>query len=244
MPILEFSSTTIKQECGVCGGVHTIPLKQGGSKSKKEPYVLADGDTVEVKVDGQAAPQVITFATADFASIGAALASEVVAKLNAVLVGASAEVDGGAVSVTSASAVSGATAIEVVGGTARDKLGFDGRRSGARLLGVTKGTGAQKQTAVDTIDLPHCPDCGAKECLVRTWDTVPAEFADTPHGKHRKSVNALAQHLKGQGFSDPDAKTKHDAETAGPPDIDPGLPPGPVTVPSMRRQPREGRGGP
>lgn len=243
MPILEFNSTTIKQEC-ICGGIHVIPLKQGCSKSKKEPYALADGDTLEVKVDGQASPQVITFAAADFASIEAALASEVIAKMNTVLTGASADVDGGAVSISSASTAPGTTAVEVVGGTARDKLGFDGRRYGARLLGVTKGSGAQKQTAVDTIDLPHCPDCGAKECLVRTWDSVPAEFADTPHGKHRKSVNALAQHLKSQGNSDPDAKAKHDAETAGPPDIDPGLPPGPVTVPSMRRQPREGRGGP
>ena len=244
MPILEVTDTYIKQECIACGGVHTIPLKQGCSKSKKEPYALVDGDTLEVKVDDEATPQVISFAIVDFASIGAALASEVAAKINAVIAGAGVDVDNSAVSITSGSNGPWTTSIEVVGGTARDKLGFDGRKYGARLLGVTKGQAAQKQTAVDTIDLPHCPDCGAKECLVRTWDSGPPEFADTPHAKHRKSVNALAQHLKGVGYSDPDAKTKHDNESAGPPDIDPGLPPGPVVVPSVRRQPRENRGKP
>ena len=48
MPILEFNSTTIKQEC-ICGGIHVIPLMQGCSKSKKEPYALAEGDAIEVK---------------------------------------------------------------------------------------------------------------------------------------------------------------------------------------------------
>lgn len=244
MPILEVTDTYIKQECIACGGIHRIPLKQGCSKSKKEPYVLADGDTLDVKVDGQAAPQIVTFAAADFVNIGAALASEVAAKINGAITGASADVDSGAVCITSASNGPWTTSVEVVGGTARGKLGFDGRKYGARLLGVTKGQGAQKQTAADTIDLPHCPDCDAKECLVRTWDPGPPEFAETPHAKHRKSVNALAQHLKGAGYSDPDAKTKHDNEIAGPPDIDPGLPPGPVMVPSVRRQPRDNRGKP
>ena len=32
MPILEFSTTTLKQECGACGGIHMIPLKQGCSR--------------------------------------------------------------------------------------------------------------------------------------------------------------------------------------------------------------------
>ena len=241
MPVLEFTSTTIKQECAACGAIHTIPLKQGCSKSKKEPYVLADGDTLEVKVDGGTS-QVVSFVTGDFASIGAAQAAEVVATLNAALVGASAEADSGAVRLASASTQADSTAVEVVGGTAREKLGFDGRRYGPRLLGVTKGTGAQKQTAVDTIDLPHCPECGAKECLVRTWDTAPAELSETPHAKHRKSVNALAQHLKGQGYSEPDAKAKHDAETHGPPDCDADFPPGPMVVPSMRKKTKEPKG--
>lgn len=243
MPILEADTTMLKQECLTCGGIHTIPLRQGYSKSRKEPYVLADGDTLEVKVDGAVAPQVVTFRAADFVSIGAALASEVAAKINATIAGAAADVDGAAVRILSASTAPEATSIEVTGGTARGKLGFDGRRYGARMLGVTKGQGAFKRTAADTIDLPHCPDCGSKECIVRTWDTAPPEVADKLTARHRRVVNALAEHLKGLGNSDPDAKQTHDAETRAPSDIDPDFTTRRITLPSARRPPRsEGRG--
>ena len=243
MPILEFSTTTIKQECLACGSIHTIPLKQGTSKSKKEPYALADGDTLELKVDGQATPQVITFSADDFVNIGAATAAEVAAKINASLTGAAADVDGSAVRIVSASTAKGATSVEVSGGTARGKLGFDGRKYGPRVLGVTLGNGPNKHTAPDTIDLPHCPDCGAKECLVRTWDTVDPDHAATLHGKHRKVVNALAQHLKTHGYSDADAKATHDAETAAPSDIDTAALTGPNrSLSSARGVPRTRRG--
>ena len=219
MPILEFTPDAIKQECLACGSVHTIPLKQGVSKAKKEPYALAGGDTLEVKIDGQSAPQVLTFAAADFANIGKATAAEVVAKLES-LRGAKADVDGNAVRIVSASSAVGTTSVEVSGGSAREKLGFDGRPYGARVLGVTIGTGANRHIAPDTIDLPHCPDCGSKECLMRTWDTVPIESAGSLHDKHRRAVNALAQHLRGLGFSDPSAKAIHEAEKRVPKDID------------------------
>ncbi len=241
MPILEADTTMLKQECLTCGGVHTIPIRQGYSKSKKQPYVLADGDTLEVKVDGAAAPQVVTFASGDFGSIAAALASEVAAKIGAAIAGAAADVDGSAIRILSASTVPGTTAIEITGGTARDKLGFDGRRSGARVLGATKGQGAFKRTAVDTIDLPHCPECGSKECLVRTWDTAPAEVADKLTARHRRVVNALAEHLKGLGHSDPDARQAHDAEKTRPQDFDPDFAVKRIALPSARQPPREER---
>lgn len=231
MPITLIDATTLLQTCLNCGAEHTIPLKQGYSKSKKEPFALADGDTLDVKVDDETTPQSITFALADFADVNVALASEVVAKINATLAGAVADVDGGSVRLVSSLQVMGTTSIEVTGGTAMDKLGFDGRKSGPRMLGVTKGAGANKRTAVDTIDLPHCPDCGAKESIVRTWDTVPPGWENTFHGKHRRAVNALAQHLRGQGFSDPDAKPTHDNEPGPPPEVQANFPPGPVTLP-------------
>jgi len=231
MPITLIDTATLLQTCLNCGAGHTIPVKQGYSKSKKEPFALADGDTLEVKVDGEATPQTITFALADFADIAVALASEVVAKINAVITGAVADVDDGAVRLVSDSQAMGTTSIEVTGGTARDKLGFDGRKNGPRMLGVTKGTGAAKQTAIDTIDLPHCPDCSAKESLVRTWDTTPPGLEGSFHGMHRRTVNALSQYLRGQGFSDPDAKPTHDAEPGPPPEVDPNLPPGPISLP-------------
>lgn len=243
MPIIEADTTTIKQECLTCGGVHTIPLRQGYSKSKKEPFALADGDTLEVKVDGAPAPQVVTFAAADFANIAAGRAAEAAAKINATLVGAAADVDGGGVRIVSASTAPDTAAVEVTGGTAREKLGFDGRRYGVRMLGVTKGQGAFKRTTIDTIDLPHCPDCGSKECLVRTWDTAPPEVSDKLTARHRRVVNALAQHLKSLGHSDPEAKQAHDRESRTPSDIDRDFVTRRIALPSARRPPRsEGRG--
>jgi len=244
MPILEADTTMLKQECLTCGGIHTIPLRQGYSKSRKEPYVLADGDTLEVKVDGAAAPQVVTFAAGDFANIAAALASEVAATITRAIAGAAANVDGAAVRILSASTAPDTTAVEVTGGTARGKLGFDSRRYGARLLGVSKGQGAFKRIAVDTIDLPHCPECGSKECLVRTWDSAPQEVADKLHARHRRVVNALAEHLKGLGHSDPDARQAHEAEKGVPRDVDADFMVKRVSLPSARKAPPRTRGAP
>ena len=240
MPILEADTTMLKQECLTCGGIHTIPLRQGYSKSRKEPYALSDGDTLEVKVDG-GAPQIVTLAAADFADIAAALASEVAAKLNTTLAGAAADADGGAVRIVSASTAALSTAVEVSAGTGRDKLGFDGRSYGARLLGVTKGQGAFKRVASDTIDLPHCPDCGSKECLVRTWDTAPVEVGNMLTARHRRVVNAVAEQLKDLGHSDPDAREVHRAEQRRPPDIESDFAARRITLPSARRPSRQER---
>ncbi|HVW29257.1 MAG TPA: hypothetical protein VHC69_28015 [Polyangiaceae bacterium] len=240
MPILELTTDAIKQECIVCGAVHAIPLRQGVAKAKKGPYALEGGDTLEVKVDAQASPQVISFGKSDFAEIAAATAEEVAAKLSAHLTGATADVDEGAVRIVSASNAAAVTAIEITGGTARDKLGFDGRRYGARLLGATVGSGAQRRTAPDTIDLPHCPECGSKECLIRTWDAAPANQAESLHAMHRRCVNTIAQDLKARGFSDPDAKFMHDAEKSAPLDILPSLAAATASrLPSARQTARE-----
>lgn len=231
MPITIADENEITQTCLNCGAGHLIPLKQGHSKSMKAPFALVDGDTLELKVDEEATPQVITFVLADFADIGAALASEVAGKLNAVLAGAAADVDDDAVRLVSDSVVMGTTSIEVTGGTARAKLGFNGQKQGPIKLGVTKGTGANKQTAVDTIDLPPCPSCGAMESLVRTWDTTPPGLENSFPAMHRRAVNALAQHLRAQGFSDPDAKPTHDNEPGPPPEVEANFPPQQMNLP-------------
>lgn len=231
MPITSIDADELLQTCLACGAEHRIPLNKGLSKSKKEPYALADGDTLEVKIDGEAVSQTIMFSSADFEYIGAAQAAEVVTKIDAALVGGTADEDAGAIRIVSQSSAMETTAVEITGGTARRKLGFDGRRRGPLVLGVSKGDGPFKQTAVDTIDLPHCPDCGAKECLVRTWDQTPPGFENTFHGIHRRAVNALAQHLKATGYSDADAKAIHDDEPEPPPDIEPDFPLSGLTLP-------------
>ena len=228
MPLLEVTIDEVAQQCLTCGATHRIPLRRGYAKARRGPYKLVDGDTLEVLVDAQPA-QVVTLRAVDVAQSAAATAHELAALLAAGLPGVTADVDGDAVRLLSASTAD-VTAIHVSGGTARAKLGFDGRRYGPRRLGVTKG----ERTAINTIELPHCPECGSKECLLRTWDVCPPAFAASHHAQHRRCVNALAQHLRALGYSDRAAKRWHDAETASPPDLDPNFPPGPLTLAPVR----------
>jgi hypothetical protein len=72
----------------------------------------------------------------------------------------------------------------------------------------------------DVIALPPC-ECGAREFLTRTWDTVEEvpELVGSPMDLQRRSVNGLAQHLKGLGRSHPSALEAHRAEKAAPRDL-------------------------
>ena len=101
-------------------------------------------------------------------------------------------------------------------------------------LGATLGDGARQHVAPDTIVLPPCAACGAGECLVRTWDAMPATHADTPHAHHRRVVNALAQHLRARGQSAAGVKALHDREPAPPPDLAPALSATPHVIASLR----------
>lgn len=231
MPITHIDSDELHQTCLNCGAEHRIPLKRAVCKSKRGPYALTDGDTLEVVVDDGATPQTITFSASDFADIDSALATDVAAAIQARLEGASADVDADGVRLASRTEGADKSVVRVVGGTARSKLGFDDRAHGPLVLGVTNGTGAQKRTAVDTIDLPHCSECGAKESLVRTWDTAPPELANSFHCMHRRAVNALAEYLKEEGYSDADAKLMHAREPGPPPDRDARFPMGSLSLP-------------
>lgn len=232
MPITAIDANELLQTCLNCRATHRIPIKQGCTKSRKGPYALVDGDTLELRVDDQATPQVITFSSSDFADIGTAEATEVVAKLGTLLAGGSADVDDGAVRIVSNGVGPATSSIEVIGGSARAKLGLDGRKRASLRLGVTKGIGVEAQTAVDTIDLPQCPDCGANESLVRTWDRTPPGFANSFHARHRRAVNALAQYLKAEGYSDANAKPIHDAEAATPSDLEASFPTRRIDLPA------------
>jgi len=55
-------------------------------------FSLLNGDTMDIKIDGQSVDQTITFLTGDFGNITAATAAEVIAVINVSLVGGTAEV--------------------------------------------------------------------------------------------------------------------------------------------------------
>jgi hypothetical protein len=65
--------------------------------------------------------------------------------------------------------------------------------------------------------------------------------------RHRRVVNALAEHLKDLGHSDPDSQEAHRAEKRRPPDLDSDFAVRRLTLPSARspsREDRAARGGP
>lgn len=219
MPIREASTRSLTQVCAACAAIHTIPLRRGVAKARKGPYALTPADTLEVRVGQEAKVQRVSFAEAPLAGRGPVQAEEVAAWIGRALTGATADVDGGAVRLVSESTDLAAGIIQVTGGSARAALGFDTRPCGPLRLGVTKGQGADQRIAPDTIDLPHCPECGAKECLVRTWDVMPAHAAASFGAQHRRVVNAVATFLLTEGYADPEARAIHDAETSRPPDI-------------------------
>jgi phage tail sheath protein FI len=99
--------------------------------SNTETFVLADGQTLIVAIDG-GGNQTITFNTAEFSAIGAALAAEVAAVINAEATGLSAGVSAGAVVITSDSRGTGSS-VDIIGGTAAATLGF--------AVALTSGTG-------------------------------------------------------------------------------------------------------
>lgn len=81
-------------------------------------------------------------------------------------------------------------------------------------LGVSVGG----RTDPNAILLPAC-DCGAREVLVRTWDTCASSAQGTHLDVHRKAVNSLAKKLKDTGRSHANAAATHAAEVTSPPDV-------------------------
>jgi hypothetical protein len=229
MPIQRVDSTTLEQICASCGAVHAIPIKQASIKARRGPYGLSPGDTLELEIDGK--PETITFTAREIAAEPMMLAIAAATAAAAQLATASVDADRDALRIISRSVGLGVSSIRITGGTAKDKLGLDDREHRPINLGVTKGNGDAQRTAPDTIDLPHCPECGAKECLVRTWDRGPDELADSFFAQHRRAVNALAQHLLVERFAVPEALAMQAAVNAAPPDIDRRFPTEPIVLP-------------
>jgi hypothetical protein len=211
--------------CAGCGAEHRISLDRGAQKAKTGPVALQVGDTLVVRVDG-GTPVTVTFAAGDFPEFSRVTAAELAAKLQRALPGAIANDDAGGLLIESAR-TGDVSCIEIVDGTARSALGFavDGRSDpcpGRPVLGISFGHGQMQDPSV--LALRRCNDCGANECLVRTFDAAAPELDGTHFKEHRKAVNALAEHCKAQGWSHPDLAAYHAAETARPVDLHAAFP--------------------
>ena len=236
MPIRSMTVTpapgAMVQVCAVCGAEHTIAFDRGAQKAKTGAVALQPGDTLVIRVD-DATPITVTFSAGDFPDFAHVTAAELADKLNAASLPLRARDDHGGLLIESATTGS-ASRIEVVGGTARHALGFpvDGPTDPCVTrphLGVS--VGADQLRDPNVIALRRCNDCGANECLMRTFDVAPTSLSGTHFDRHRKAVNALAEHCKASGWSHPHVADEHAAETSRPHDLDTDFPHRPCVLP-------------
>ncbi len=114
---------------GSAGTIDTIESPVSGwtaeaaiDSSLTEPFALSNGQTLFIETDGGAV-QTVTFITGDFVAIGAALAAEVAAAIDANTTGISSFDANGAVRCVSDTDGPGSS-IQITGGTANPQLGF------------------------------------------------------------------------------------------------------------------------
>jgi hypothetical protein len=221
MPIQSMTTTPLGGHmihlCSACGAAHTISFDRGGQKSKTGPIALEVDDTLMIRVDASP-PATVSFVAGDFPDFARVTAAQLAAKLRATLPGIDARDDAGGLLIESSTTGEGSR-LQILGGTACTALGFPTGIDpclSRPVLGISFGDGQQDK---NVIALRRCNDCGANECLVRTFDAAPPEFAGTHFHEHRKAVNALAQHYKTSGWSHPHVVEHHAAETVRPVDV-------------------------
>lgn len=207
---------TIIQVCAGCGAEHEIRLDRGAVETKAGPFVLGDGVTLELAVDGLDAHVVVQFGASDVADLGAATPAEVKARIESSAGEVAVRLYSGRAVIESRT-TGPSSRVEVRGGTAREALGFhvDGRQAwapGRPVLGFARG----EVTEPDAILLRQC-GCGTHEMLSRTWDQA-AVHASSKAYAHRRLVNGLAQYLRSRGWVDDAVREQIDAETAEPPE--------------------------
>jgi hypothetical protein len=228
MPILSMTVTPppgyLVQRCAGCGARHTISFDRAAQKARTGPVALSVGDTLSIRVDG-AEPVIVRFEVGDFPDFGRVTATQLAAKLNATIAGLQASEDAGGLLIESAS-TGEQSRLEIVGGTACSALGFVPDRAdpcvSRPLLGIGSRDGSLQDSNV--IALRRCSDCGANECLVRTFEATAEDLDGTYFKEHRRSVNSLAEYCKARGWCHPGVAKDQIAETAVPHDLDPEFP--------------------
>jgi phage tail sheath protein FI len=147
------------------------------------PYALVNGQTLLVSVDGGAA-QTITFLTAEFVSIGAATATEVVAVINAKITGALATKPGAVPVITSDRRGTGSS-IQVTGGTAAAAFAFPGA--------VGSGTGnVSNINAVTVAEVETVVEAAVAGCAVTNVGGAARITSNTTGGSSSVQVVAAS----------------------------------------------------
>lgn len=115
--------TVIDSIAPVTSTIAATAATRSSGNTAGDGFVMADGMTLTVKIDGGAV-QTVTFLTGNFVNILLATAAEVAAVIAASLLGATVDVSTDHVRITSDRKGTGSK-VEVTGGTANEVLGFD-----------------------------------------------------------------------------------------------------------------------
>lgn len=200
MPILNIDLSSgdgrIATSCANCGAIREIPLNRASVETAPGDLSLDAAIDVDVVVDG-GAPQRLELPAGT--TTKSALRTKAAADINGVQVRES------ATSVVIESATTGPnSSIELVprGGPQRRFSSSESKVVRRPELGAAEGDLVND----DAIPLPPCA-CGAQEFLIRSWDQAPARVQGTRFDKHRRAVNALAQHFIDQDWVHPVLRT-------------------------------------
>ena len=143
LPVTGLVHTDISVEYSKDGGAFTpkslTPTAATITSGNAETYVLVDGQTLTVAVDGGGAATA-TFETADFSNIALATAAEVAAVITTDIAGATAADVSGSVVITS-DTTGASSNLTVTGGTANALLGFDTAQVDGATFLVEIGSG-------------------------------------------------------------------------------------------------------
>lgn len=241
MAIQRMNPNELVQFCPECGAEHTISFRRGAQKTRRGPFALEDGSTLELAVDDVPAAVTVTFGAADARQLRAASAEEVARKLGATVPAIEAREDFGGCLLESRT--EGPTSrVTIRGGSACSALGLspttDDAHSGRPpMLGIAVGDFRDANTIV----LRPCP-CGVNEVLVRNFDRAPDHLAGSFFDQHRRAVNTLAELLKREGRSHPELAAHHADEPATPPDLLAGVLAGELVLDLKQSRPDVGEG--
>jgi uncharacterized protein len=202
-------------------GISAIPAQMLSVNAA--PFALTDGATLDITIDGAAAPVVITFRAPQFQNIAAATAAEVAAAVNRQSAALRASATPNQHLILASSTSGGHSRLAVAGGAAATALGFTGANAnsdtgltaGTSLMmllstgGFTSGSAVQMETPghilapnplAATTNIPAnsgihvTPDGGTAQPVI----FIAADFADNANATPLEIVAAINR--KANGF--------------------------------------------
>jgi len=183
--------------CIDCGSFHKHSFGLAGVKFGRSPFNIPVGSTLVLSIDG-GQDITVTFATGDFPNFASVTSKQLIDKLSASVPGTTHVIDDNDVLMESKTN-NLSSSIFIKSGTAISALGTYINNFKPLFIGFPSPPGLN----FDMIRLRNC-NCGHISYLNRTFDVMPDYLHGTFGHLHRCAVNALAEHLKANGWLHPD----------------------------------------